>query len=129
MEVKELKIDNWIKYNFKMQGWNDVQVCANDFHNGFRDDKFVSINYKPIPLTEEWLLKFGFEKEMDGSLVLNNLAIFLDKRFKENVYLMTIEGGIFGSEVWNKLHNLKLKHVHQLQNLYFALTNEELTIK
>jgi hypothetical protein len=73
---------------------------------------------KPIPLTEEWLLKFGFVKiynciyeiEMDGHV------IEFDLRFRKmSVY--------FGDIL------LQLKYVHELQNLYFALTSEELTIK
>jgi len=73
-------------------------------------------NIEPIPLTEEWLLKFGFE----------------------------IKQGRFGNEYWGKINlytssdkkivfcfdgYLKgIKYVHQLQNLYFALTGNELTL-
>jgi len=74
---------------------------------------------EPIPLTEEWLLKFGFEK-------LNLIAwrcgnIIIETVLGFNVRMMATEE----SSVFIK----KIKHVHQLQNLYFALTNEELTIK
>jgi hypothetical protein len=128
MEAKELRIDNWIKYNFKMQGWKYVQVCANDFHNGFRDDKFVSINYKPIPLTEEWLVKFGFVKDKKH----NNCC---DLELENDFYLQGVGYGksnikyevILTDSNDNEL--TLVKHVHQLQNLYFALTNEELIIK
>tara|TARA_R110000850_G_scaffold27360_2_gene77375 strand:- start:54 stop:419 length:366 start_codon:yes stop_codon:yes gene_type:complete len=120
MEAKELRIGNWIKYNFKMQGWNDVQVCANDFHNGFRDDKFVSMNYKPIPLTEEWLLKFGFEKPYFS---------WMCDKFHLTEWDEYPLHWIVSFNKNNAVIVLKLKHVHQLQNLYFALTNEELIIK
>jgi hypothetical protein len=87
-------------------------------------DNFIVCN--PIPLTEEWLLKFGFKKDVDGSFAKNDISIFLDKRFKTNLYLQTNESdrkfNWFGFEC-------KIKYVHQLQNLYFALTGEELTIK
>jgi len=67
---------------------------------------------KPIPLTEEWLLKFGFK----------NLSIGLFELIHNNVigYRLSIEGQ-YGYE--------EIKYIHQLQNLYFALTGEELTIK
>ena len=122
MEARELRIDNWIKYNFKMQGCKDIQVCANDFYNGFRDDKFVSINYKPIPITEEWLLKFGFKYFADGQYekIFENLNFNWDKECGLYIFLRTREDCIEASHI---------KHVHQLQNLYFALTNKELTIK
>jgi hypothetical protein len=129
MEAKELRIDNWIKYNFKMQGWKYVQVCANDFHNGFRDDKFVSINYKPIPLTEEWILKFGFDKDSDNDYCFKgfhledrNIDTFLPV---EKILKLKDNFGCWYVGAYLR----ELKYVHQLQNLYFALTNEELIIK
>ena len=67
---------------------------------------------KPIPITEEWLLKFGFEGwDLDiytMNLITNNFCILFDEL-----------------EIVAK----NIKYVHQLQNLYFALTNEELIIK
>lgn len=75
---------------------------------------------EPIPLTEEWLLKFGFE-----------IQVFtLTKRYKSKcgnllLYIMP-DNVVFANGVIN---DIRLEPVHQLQNLYFALTNEELTIK
>ena len=67
---------------------------------------------KPIPLTEEWLAKLGYDL------------------ISENHY------GVLGHLIWKiegrfycDKNGMQLKYVHQLQNLYFALTNEELTIK
>jgi hypothetical protein len=79
----------------------------------------------PIPLTEEWLVKFGFKAEND----LN-----LDFRFPNGTrHLITREsdsGWYYGFECYLvELPNIELNYVHQLQNLYFALTGEELTIK
>jgi hypothetical protein len=66
---------------------------------------------KPIPLTEEWLVKFGFEGWDKGDYTMN--------LSNANFYKLPI---------WQPLAK-NIKHVHQLQNLYFALTGEELTIK
>lgn len=82
--------------------------------------EFDSRDIEPIPLTEEWLFKFGFDKPA-----------------------YSICGDIFHLTKWDKnpldwcvamnKNNAiiveKLQYVHQLQNLYFALTGEELTIK
>jgi hypothetical protein len=71
--------------------------------------------YEPVPLTEEWLIKFGFV--FDGfryqQEINNNLWVLV----KNNVY------GWYSPhiEISNGIQN-----VHQLQNLYFALTGEEL---
>ena len=70
-------------------------------------------NLTPIPLTEEWLLKFGFEKSIIGM----RLNVFL---FSDGV--MCIPDGQEARELPH------IKYVHQLQNLFFALTDKELTV-
>ena len=68
---------------------------------------------KPIPITEEWLIKFGFEKRTPDGYYFDKgrMSINLpDVYYKINFTLV------------------KIYYIHQLQNLYFALTNKELTI-
>jgi len=65
-----------------------------------------------IPLTEERLLEFGFEKDASKY----NICWFLN-----HVYIWFVDG-----EYINEL-DLPIDYVHQLQNLYFALKGEELT--
>jgi hypothetical protein len=88
----------------------------------------------PIEITEEWLLKFGFTnidntniyvKSMHkiGAEKLKSLAVYID----ENNYTIAIVDYYTGVEKTDLLH-LDYEFVHQLQNLYFALTGEELTI-
>lgn len=80
--------------------------------------------YEPIPLTEEWLLKFGFLApvgEYEGFNLSGgymSMSVFLLER--NEIYAMD------GSD---SLLVKGIRYVHQLQNLYFALTGEELTIK
>jgi len=73
---------------------------------------------EPIPLTEEWLLRFGFEKELDGFYRKNKSGI-IEFCFYDNGILATTQSVCLSH----------FKYVHQLQNLYFSLTNNELTIK
>lgn len=88
-----------------------------------------SHGYKPIPLTEDWLLKF---KEIyligkcssryayrEGYYCFGSL--YLSKDFE----LCTED---YDSDCMPGLCT-QIKHVHQLQNLYFALENKELEIK
>ena len=70
--------------------------------------------FEPIPLTEEWLLKFGFEKTKYGFVKMTEIACL--RIWEEDV---TYSGTLIEN----------IEHVHQLQNLYFALTGEELTLK
>jgi hypothetical protein len=77
--------------------------------------------YDPIPLTEEWLLKFGFKKTMSWTYTIDlvgNLKL---------VYYLGEKGFSIGFKNYSDFSNLK--YVHQLQNLYFALTKQELEIK
>jgi len=84
---------------------------------------------KPIPLTEEWLYKFGFKDIDKGDHDYNtytdpnhNYYLQIDVRKKDGKY----------SILDNSFDDLRdfamvdISYVHQLQNLYFALTGEEL---
>ncbi|AGO47465.1 hypothetical protein Phi19:3_gp061 [Cellulophaga phage phi19:3] len=80
---------------------------------------------QPIPLTEEWLLKFGFVKNdwTDGGTIIyygwQNGAVLLETDSNSSFFILDGKHEEFNN----------IKHVHQLQNLYFALTGEELTTK
>ena len=78
-----------------------------------------SFHFKPIPLTEEWLLKFGFFKY--------NNAYVLEKP-SENI--MNFKFSIWNDFTYNSSEfPVELKYVHQLQNLHFALTGTHLILK
>lgn len=68
-----------------------------------------------VPLTESWLLNYGFIEE-DGFWI------------KGEIVLIEFEG-CFALDAVDVSCPPKLPHIHQLQNLYYALTNEELTPK
>lgn len=73
----------------------------------------------PIPLTEEWLLKFGFIwSESHGLWILKSSGSF---NLCEN-------SGYYKLSFYNNLIGEQFNSVHQLQNLYFALTEKELEI-
>jgi hypothetical protein len=95
---------------------------------------------KPIPLTEEWLIKFGFEKSQeqwytikyftDCELATEQMAITYNLSSNRCAVFDAIEE----TDIVNILSypiytSKKVLYVHQLQNLYFAVTNEELTMK
>lgn len=81
---------------------------------------------EPIPLSPEWLNKFGLTKngnQWDGPDIETDSGVsyFI---IQEGKKLGTFE--LFGSE-WTL--GKPFQFVHQLQNQYFALAGEELTIK
>lgn len=112
MKANELRIGNYI-YSFG----DILKIDLNDICNVecSTDDVF-----EPIPLTEEWLLKFGFEK-------INNEYWYMYYAFCINEYFDVF--GIKVTKSWQNIYGIKIRYVHQLQNLYFALTGQELTFK
>jgi hypothetical protein len=117
--LNELRLGNYIEYG----EYNYVKVTFDIFsmiHDDMQDDAF-----QPIPLTEDWLLKFGFvHSKTDKSNVYKLGSIFrfvycFEGKFKGKDMLM------FGNIQLDKKNHL---YVHQLQNLYFALTGEELEL-
>jgi len=79
-------------------------------------------DFEPIPLNEDWLKKFGFQFDGgDGYLSPNGTLHWwfsLRNGFMPAIYRHTIETDLVKG----------VKYVHQLQNLYFALTTTELTL-
>jgi hypothetical protein len=111
MKANELRIGNWVSTIYGME----FQVYPMAFKQMPTDEKHNLIlnTWKPIPLTEKWLFKFGFIKSSDNNYYKGD-KFTIYNRF-ENFGLI---GGLLS---WKEF-----KYVHQLQNLYFALTGEEL---
>ncbi len=84
--------------------------------------KFPYSDLSPIHLTEEWLLKLGWQKKTDCAPGIGEFHWF-----ELGPYSTThIADGLFGIQ---DINCKPLQYVHSLQNLYFALTGTELTIK
>ncbi|MBP1165072.1 hypothetical protein JOE44_001956 [Chryseobacterium sp. PvR013] len=73
---------------------------------------------EPIELNEDWLFKLGYECNK------NEYSISGHDRF--NVFQSVKGPYIFCDD---KIAIKYVKYVHELQNIFFALTGEELTIK
>jgi hypothetical protein len=78
--------------------------------------KYLLSELEPIPLTEEWLLKFGFTKHGQYSYFYKD-DLIIDKNDLGVFFMCDID-----------IH-VEIKSVHQLQNLYWCLFGEELTLK
>jgi hypothetical protein len=121
IEVRELRIGNWVDEDGKHI---NVYAIDEDGVNGcVNPNDGLEIEYidaQPIPLTAEWLERLGFEKKAGG--------ISYDK-VKLSLYIgdtiLSEESGRTYFNSWAILEHTP-KFVHQLQNLYFVLTGEEL---
>lgn len=116
MEAKELRIGNTtFEYNKDDKEWIVSNVSCWDFERARLNNNEIYLEHrKPIPLTEEILLKCGFEKHNKEFWFKDFFIGLIDNSFnlKEGI-------GVYVADVY---------YLHQLQNLYFALTNEELTV-
>ena len=81
-----------------------------------------NFHFKPIPLTEEWLLKFGFKKRKNRHLFHWENKIVISE------YKDEFENFFYPKTGYDIRFSNEIKYVHQLQNLYFALTGAELTV-
>ena len=113
MKASELRIGNYVlKY--------DEERIVTTYHLEEMEALKDTHDYKPIPLTEEWLLKFGFESRKSGWYKIKEFFTVRLNSFELIIHIISKQGSYTIARV---------RSVHQLQNLYFAVTGEELTIK
>jgi len=131
IEAKDLRIGNYVYYERDdkvntIEGLNFAGICTLSISG------VDLINHiEPISLTEEWLIKFGFKYYDNG--VGFKAAYYCMTILKSDFYFRpSYQGGFYWGwdmDKGNELEDVQpVLYVHQLQNLYFALTGEELTI-
>lgn len=119
INANELRIGNYVSDNFASDSFF-AQVKKLDFtrcHYGNFHSCYSDL--KPIPITEEWLLKFGFEQRDH----LWSIDIDRYNKINYNSDQKLLFSGQLGFSIQHDI-----KYIHQLQNLYFALTQKELTL-
>jgi hypothetical protein len=133
MEVKDLRIGNWIEqgvvhsvgHSSGHSGYLGVYVLKDQYSSG--PSSFVRYaDLRPIPLTEEWLLRFGFVKQQDHIWTFPTNSSLRLWGFSWNVQQWSYNRMGDG---WDDIISPNIEYVHQLQNLYFALIGEELKTK
>ncbi len=113
MTSKELRIGNLILFRKEtiIVNWQELKWIQDG----------LTLGYEYIPLTEDWLLKFGFKLYPSGSYCVdlfgtdNYLAV--DVKYNKGFVYINIDDTSL---------KIELEYVHQLQNLFFSLTNTEL---
>lgn len=122
--ANELRIGNWVMYDnrlFQIEAISRSLPCLNTDEFGIGVVDWNNIN--PIPLTPEILEKCGLK---NGNSELDRNVFY-----STNKHLAQFSVNISGSfgiyvGVFIALRSVHLEYLHQLQNLYFALTNTEL---
>lgn len=132
MEPTELRIGNFIQYNSP-----DHSICfdlvvginySDDFHVHMVElhgRTPININgISPIPITPEWLERLGFEREEQK---ISNCDVYKKGFYK--IHVNPFGTIYFSHYTMGGFYLSELKSIHQLQNLYHALTGQELTVK
>lgn len=144
MEVNELRIGNFlypraefhngeqsVRQVFGLHQDNRVSYIANSKTKvGYQEQVDDNINQiDPIPISEDWLHKFGFIKHSKFD-VYSQLDVHIGNKY----YQLSVQNQISFTDDWSVLLDgylpaIQIQYIHQLQNLYFTLTGEELRIK
>jgi len=124
VNVNEVRLGNWLERDGKY-----FQVSLID-EAGFIGETIITAN--PIPLTEEILLKAGFVKEQledgnPGEGYFYSLRLSNDK-YCDLALLSGDKNGYCEVTLFPYTEIFRYRHVHQLQNIYQAITGTELTI-
>ncbi|AQW91321.1 hypothetical protein [Elizabethkingia anophelis] len=117
MEGKELRIGNYL-HDRNGNLCKVIELRQDGIYAPAINEAITGLPNKPIEITEDWLLNFGFKlrSDIDGENYEKSGVKILILR-SDNIHFF------FGNP------NTKEKYVHELQNLFYALTGEELTIK
>ena len=143
IKVKELRIGNFIsddegvlskvtgfapfEHSVRCDEEEGCHILVDCYHaNGSRRTgrETDSPECNPIPLTPEWLERCGLEYK-EPHYIKRPLSI------SKNFYRDgsgSYNGFVLRHKFEDCMQVLVINYVHQLQNLYFALTGEELTI-
>ncbi len=151
IEVRELRIGNFIykKIHKKDNPLEVVEVLSIDGSfdildvkniGGYITEKCPFKDFERILLTEKWLFKLGFKVKDKKShhdtdifyiptFEIDYCLVYADFRLDYGLYVEYTDSPF--PEDDEKLYPITfgIKYVHQLQNLLYSLTGEELTIK
>lgn len=153
MNIQEIRIGNWVEWNkyheevahYHKQGeygkpydeqYLQVIKLGNNQINGGSNE-----NYSGVKLTEEILLKCGFEHDTTDDVYTIRLenSEYAEKRLEvaftdpmligNNIHVSAIQEMKIGNTEPTGIKIKDINFLHELQNLYFALTQTELDIK
>jgi len=117
IQVRDLRVGNYLESPYKHVDETDLCVVISideetftclDEHEILREADKV----RPIPLTEEWWDKFGYECIQE----------FIIDMIEKSIHPLDESVGIW-------VATISPLPIHRIQNLFKELTNEELTLK
>ncbi|WP_312697063.1 hypothetical protein [Sphingobacterium mizutaii] len=138
MEANELRIGNTITH----QNNNGIYLVTvlETLKNGVNVKTNLQLGewflrYEEVqgtPLTEEWLLKFGFKRNLLDSHNPEEGYYFSlkisDDRYCDLYFITGDKNGFTEVCLFPYEERFRYRYVHQIHNLYFGLTGEELEV-
>lgn len=121
MEATELRIGNMFATNYSSEIYSLEYISLGSeyiFHIKGVNEYVKESSLMPVLLTEEWLVRFGGKWHGDF-ITLKMVALQL------NSCLPNMQGATFALYC-GSIFIKEVRFVHELQNLYFVLTGEEL---
>jgi hypothetical protein len=112
----ELRIGNLVNYKIvdkldeRKEWFEPCKIDAVDL-------QVINSDYQPIPLTEEWLLKFGVTP-FDGNFIVDRFRLIYKPIY--NYYYVV--------DKYSNFYYSKVEFVHEWQNLFYSMNGKELTL-
>lgn len=129
IDFRELRPGNYLQgkpISIPKMGWHGDGTTRITSYGIYMLEENTELDYNPIPLTEEWLIKFGFRQDFTykyrwaiGTFVIHLMMV--DSENEKLAYHLALDYG--------QMLRKPIFSVHQLQNLYYSLTGKELEIK
>lgn len=119
MEIKpqDLRLGNWVKHPNKDDVYQVEEISS-------------TLTVRAIELTPEWFKRFGFTS-IDGSesghKECYSIFTFSTTGRRLPFFIGVCENGSYSPIMYHDIHE-EIRYVHQLMNLFHALTGEELAI-
>lgn len=135
----ELRIGNVIAYETTPCYVESISIHSGIGTSvGHENDLFI---FNPILITEEVLLKCGFTMRLVNGHIPECSILCTPPNYKNQMELVftyktipALQERKFDSIQWRNVersgdsHSFNIKSLHQLQNIYFVLTDEELKV-
>jgi len=117
MELKDLRLGNYIQD----KSGNIKSVEALSSARGIEVEGGIPLDiYEPVLLNCEWLLRLGFYACGSSWLHISEYFSDFDVQLMDDLYFLNSDGLPFSNG---------FTYVHQLQNLYYAMTGSELIVE
>lgn len=134
MKASELRIGNLVYRkgyvyeitSIQKESFSSTRTSGYEF--AIINEPFIGqeLDESPIPLTEDWLLKFGGKQDDYYKGIVIEIILLSGREAR---FIFQKSGYLILHDCRKNIVIGKIPFVHQFQNIHFTLTGSELTIK